>query len=185
MLFFPLDRLSHQPNFGKLEAISSALITGSPVKTPPSKPLQPSNMTSNPVHADSARIVPTDIRAAQNSFVCPPGYRMFRIPPMSGARSHMYDYGVRVEEVTDDHPDEHHKSSTTNSMLPETPGTSEFPWGKKRRVPGRFYCLADARCRDRRTVVKISNKCTSSASDHLRIIHGITSDKGSPRGRSS
>lgn len=146
----------------------------------------PSSMTTKPImdvvtspdRAAVVREISPATREAQNNFICPPGYRMFKVPPITVSRSNMYDYGVRVEEILDDDPSALHQPTTLS-------GTSRLPWGKKRRIPGRFYCMADARCRERHTMVKISNKCTSSASDHLRIIHGITAERGTPRGRST
>lgn len=117
-------------------------------------------------------VVTPEILAAQISFVCPAGFRMFRVPHPTESRSLMYNFGVRVEEVVDDHI-----VSPQSPHQPQLVGATAMSYGKKLRVPGRFYCMADVRCRDRQTFVRISNKCTTSASDHLRVVHGITSER--------
>lgn len=53
---------------------------------------------ANEKHSHAGVIQP-DILTAQESFVCPAGYKLSRIPALTEGRSLMYDHGVRVEEI--------------------------------------------------------------------------------------
>lgn len=94
------------------------------------------------------------IETAQMAFVCPPGFKLSKIPS-GDTRSSMYDYGVRVEEIQTDVSD----------------------MGKKRKIPGRFYCMASQRCRDACVSIKISNLSTSPATEHLQGLHNVISKR--------
>lgn len=95
------------------------------------------------------------IKGAQNAFVCPPGFQLSNVPT-GDTRSSMYDYGVRVEEVQPD-------------GIPSV--------GKRRKVTGRFYCMAGLRCRQAGVAIKISNLSTSPATEHLQGLHGVKSKR--------
>lgn len=99
-----------------------------------------------------------DVRAAQAAFVVPEGYKRSRIPSLNdAAKSPMYANGVRVELI-------------------QQPTTAAASSGKKKgKVEGRWYCMVTKACREARVSVKVSNKSTSSATDHLCNKHGIKS----------
>lgn len=94
------------------------------------------------------------IETAQRAFVCPQGFKLSKVPT-GDTRSSMYDYGVRVEEIQTDISD----------------------MGKKRKVPGRFYCMASQKCRDACVSIKISNLSTSPATEHLQGLHNVVSKR--------
>lgn len=97
------------------------------------------------------------IKAAQASFVCPPGFKLSKIPA-GESRSSMYDFGVRIEQIVQ------HTEEVSES-------------GRKRRIPGRFYCMASQRCRDARVAIKVSNLSTSPATEHLQGLHNVISKR--------
>lgn len=51
-------------------------------------------------HSHAGGILP-EILEAQQSFVCPAGFKLSRVPALTEGRSLMYAHGVRVEEIAD------------------------------------------------------------------------------------
>lgn len=92
------------------------------------------------------------IMSSKAEFICPEGYERYPITKQNESRSPMYTYGVRV-------------ISTAPIISP-----GETVWG-------RYYCMFSKECRVSKTCIKISNKNTSPATNHLADVHGIRSSR--------
>lgn len=92
------------------------------------------------------------IMSFKAEFICPEGFERYPITKQNESRSPMYMYGVRV-------------ISTAPVTSPE-----ETVWG-------RYYCMFSKECRVSKTCIKISNKNTSPATNHLADVHGIRSSR--------
>ena len=112
------------------------------------------------------------IQAAQRAFRCPEGFKLSTVPPASSAnRSRMYTYGVRVDAIEMTHttlPADNNNNNSNNRNKAKAPVAPR----KGYRPNGRFYCLASHGCRMANTFLKISRGSTSSATDHLGMLHG-------------
>lgn len=92
------------------------------------------------------------IMSYKAEFICPEGYERYPITKQNESRSPMYMYGVRV--------------------ISSAPVTSP-----EETVWGRYYCMFSKECRVSKTCIKISNKNTSPATNHLADVHGIRSSR--------
>lgn len=90
------------------------------------------------------------IADAKAAFVCRDGYMLFK--PVGTSRSVMYSYGVRTVP----------SASTSDST---------------RKSVGYFHCFASKNCREAGTVIRLTHGATSSATDHLLHVHGISSQR--------
>lgn len=110
--------------------------------------------TANPI--DFAEDVPSAVQTAINNYTPKDGYFRAKVHQHGRTTSVIHHWGVRLETVAEE----------------------AWPMDNKGRPlerPQLFMCMANDHCRNVSKTIKISNKQTSSATNHLAKTHHIKS----------